>query len=96
MLAFGLLYLETATNIVIALDPETGRERWRFDPHIDRSRRYSEASARGVSLWEGSDAHRQAHAGGASSPGHSMRGCWRSMPTPAVRALTSALAASWI
>jgi quinoprotein glucose dehydrogenase len=51
VLAFGLLYLETATNVVIALDPESGRERWRFDPHIDRTRRYAEASARGVSLW---------------------------------------------
>ena len=51
VIAFGLLYLETATNVVIALDPESGRERWRFDPHIDRARRYSEASARGVSLW---------------------------------------------
>ena len=51
VLGFGLLYLETATNVVIALDPESGRERWRFDPHIDRTRRYAEASARGVSLW---------------------------------------------
>ena len=34
MLAFGLLYLETATNIVIALDPQTGVQRWRFDPHV--------------------------------------------------------------
>jgi quinoprotein glucose dehydrogenase len=51
VLAFGLLYLETATNIVIALDPESGRERWRFDPRIDRTRRYAEASARGVSVW---------------------------------------------
>jgi quinoprotein glucose dehydrogenase len=54
VLAFGLLYLETATNIVIALDPETGAPRWRFDPHIDRSRHYSEASSRGVSVWESS------------------------------------------
>jgi quinoprotein glucose dehydrogenase len=52
VLAFGLLYVETATNIVIALDPETGRPHWRFDPHIDRSRHYSEASSRGVSVWE--------------------------------------------
>ena len=51
VLAFGLLYLETATNIVIALDPESGRERWRFDAHIERTRRYAEASARGVSVW---------------------------------------------
>ena len=59
VLAFGLLYLETATNIVIALDPENGHERWRFDPHIDRSRHYAQASARGVSVWESSDTHRQ-------------------------------------
>ncbi len=55
VLAFGLLYLETATNVVIALDPESGRERWRFDPHIDRARRYAQASARGVALWNGGD-----------------------------------------
>ena len=32
------LYLSTPTNIVIALDPATGRERWRYDPNI-RARR---------------------------------------------------------
>src|SRR5262249_35823817 len=55
VLAFGRLYLETATNVVIALDPESGRERWRFDPHIDRARRYAEARARGVSAWAAND-----------------------------------------
>lgn len=52
VLAFGLLYLETATNIVIALDPETGAPKWRYDPKIDRKRRYSDVAARGVSIWE--------------------------------------------
>jgi quinoprotein glucose dehydrogenase len=56
VLAFGQLYLETATNVVIALDPQTGRPRWRFDPHIDRSRRYAQVSARGVSVWESNGA----------------------------------------
>jgi quinoprotein glucose dehydrogenase len=56
VLAFGLLYLETATNVVVALDPQSGRERWRFDAHIDRTRRYAEASSRGVSLWESTTA----------------------------------------
>jgi quinoprotein glucose dehydrogenase len=56
VLAFGLLYIETPTNILIALDPESGTQRWRFDPHIDRSRQYSEASSRGVSIWEDADA----------------------------------------
>src|ERR1044072_4193712 len=45
------LYLSTATNIVIALDPVSGQQRWRYDPRIDRTRRYSEATSRGVSSW---------------------------------------------
>jgi quinoprotein glucose dehydrogenase len=58
VLAFGLLYLETATNIVIALDPETGIQKWRYDPRIDRTRHYSDVAARGVSIWENSDPKR--------------------------------------
>jgi quinoprotein glucose dehydrogenase len=52
VLAFGMLYVETGTNIVIALDPETGSPRWRFDPQVDRGGHYAEASSRGVSVWE--------------------------------------------
>jgi quinoprotein glucose dehydrogenase len=59
VLAFGLLYIETATNIVIALDPETGVERWRHNPKIDRTRHYSDVAARGVSVWEDADPKRQ-------------------------------------
>lgn len=55
VLAFGLLYLETATNIVVALDPQSGALRWRFDPHVDRSRAYSDVAARGVTVWENPD-----------------------------------------
>jgi quinoprotein glucose dehydrogenase len=54
--AFGLLYLSTATDIVIALDPVTGRQRWRFDPHIDRRIEYSDVASRGVSVWQDPDA----------------------------------------
>jgi quinoprotein glucose dehydrogenase len=59
VLGFGLLYLETPTNIIFALDPETGVQRWRFDPHIDRSLSYGEVTSRGVSLWEDSDTKHQ-------------------------------------
>jgi quinoprotein glucose dehydrogenase len=45
------LYLTTPTNIVIALDAASGAERWRFDPQVDRGKRYSEATSRGVSAW---------------------------------------------
>ncbi|HEY3783687.1 MAG TPA: pyrroloquinoline quinone-dependent dehydrogenase [Steroidobacteraceae bacterium] len=55
VLAFGLLYLETATNIVVALDPRSGTQRWRFDPHIDRSLAYSDVAGRGVTVWEDPD-----------------------------------------
>src|SRR5205807_2215038 len=36
---------------VIALDPETGAERWTYDPNIDRSRPFAVAVSRGVSTW---------------------------------------------
>jgi quinoprotein glucose dehydrogenase len=58
VLAFGLLYLSTPTNIIIALDPITGRERWRFDPHIARERPYAEATSRGVAAWQDLDSKR--------------------------------------
>src|SRR3954470_24148209 len=32
----GTLYLSTPFGRVIELDPETGRERWTFDPKVDR------------------------------------------------------------
>jgi len=50
------LYISTPTNIVIALDPLTGRERWRHDPHIPRDIHYSEGASRGVSSWVDAEA----------------------------------------
>jgi quinoprotein glucose dehydrogenase len=44
----GTLYLTTPFNAVIALDPATGAERWKFDPKVDRSHDYSEVTSRGV------------------------------------------------
>ena len=38
-----LLYVITPFNQVIALEPGTGVEKWRFDPHV-AGRDYSEAS----------------------------------------------------
>jgi quinoprotein glucose dehydrogenase len=46
------LYLCTPFNRVIALNPETGAERWTYDPHIDLSVRYAnQLVCRGVSTW---------------------------------------------
>ena len=41
----GTLYLSTPFNRVIALDPETGAERWTYDSKIDRTVRYSESGS---------------------------------------------------
>ena len=51
ILVDDLLYLSTPTNIVIAVNPITGEERWRYDPRIARDASYSEATSRGVSFW---------------------------------------------
>ena len=52
-LAGDTLYVITPFNQVIALDPETGTERWRYDPKIASDRNYSEAAARGVAWSNG-------------------------------------------
>ena len=36
---------------MIALDPATGAEHWRYDPEIDRSAEYFVLASRGVSTW---------------------------------------------
>jgi len=45
----GLVYLCTQTNIVVALDPDTGARRWQFDPHVNPP---PSATCRGVSYYK--------------------------------------------
>jgi quinoprotein glucose dehydrogenase len=47
----GTLDLSTPVDQVIALDPATGKPRWTYDPHVDRTREYSEVTSRGVAVW---------------------------------------------
>ncbi len=48
----GRLFFTTPRNRVVALDPETGRELWTFDPQIDRSAAYANMWInRGVAYW---------------------------------------------
>ena len=52
ILVDATLYLCTPQNQVLALDPETGAERWRYDAKIDRSGKYAnQLVCRGVSFW---------------------------------------------
>ena len=47
----GMLYLSTPSNRIIALDAETGKEIWRFDPQADRTERIF-FQHRGVAYWQ--------------------------------------------
>jgi quinoprotein glucose dehydrogenase len=49
------LYICTPYNRVIALDAESGEERWSFDPRVDREGMYL-LNCRGVSAWQDSRA----------------------------------------
>jgi quinoprotein glucose dehydrogenase len=52
ILVDGTLYFTTAFNRVIALNPDTGQERWIFDPHIDLTLDYGDGLVnRGVATW---------------------------------------------
>lgn len=46
----GALYLCAQNNEVIALDAETGRERWRYDPAVDAAGASAVRTCRGVAL----------------------------------------------
>lgn len=48
----GTLYLTTPFNRVIALDPETGKQRWAYDPLVDPTNDYGDGLInRGVATW---------------------------------------------
>jgi quinoprotein glucose dehydrogenase len=52
ILVEGILYLSTPFNRVIALDPETGKQRWAYDPQIDQTLNYGDGLVnRGVATW---------------------------------------------
>src|SRR5215831_10294031 len=52
ILVDGTLYLTTAFNRVVALDPTKGTQRWTFDPKVNLGVKYSEGLMnRGVSSW---------------------------------------------
>src|SRR5262245_24207599 len=52
IVAGGRLFFTTPRNRVVALDPETGRELWTFDPKLESGRAYANMWInRGVAYW---------------------------------------------
>ena len=48
----GVLYVTTPFNRVVALDPETGQQKWAFDPKLDMTKPYNLYINRGGALWK--------------------------------------------
>ncbi len=63
----GKLFVCTPHDIAIALDPDTGRELWRFDPRIHEARNLQHLTCRGVSYHEAAPGAAADAAGGACS-----------------------------
>ncbi len=47
------IYFSTATGLAVAVDAESGTERWRYRAFLPKDVNYSESASRGVSLWHG-------------------------------------------
>ena len=59
------MYVTTPFSRLIALDPETGKELWAFDPKLDRDRAYNlfiNRRSRFLDRWE-AETHSSWHAG---------------------------------
>ncbi len=51
LVADGIMYVTTPFSRIMALDPETGRELWSFDPRIDRTESANLFINRGAAYW---------------------------------------------
>ncbi|MDQ6666176.1 MAG: pyrroloquinoline quinone-dependent dehydrogenase [Acidobacteriota bacterium] len=47
----GVLYVVSAFDRLIALEPETGKQLWAFDPKLDRTKSQMLLSSRGAAFW---------------------------------------------
>lgn len=47
----GTMFISTPLGKVVALDPVTGAEKWKFDARVDGSTRFGDFATRGVSAW---------------------------------------------
>jgi quinoprotein glucose dehydrogenase len=51
LLVDGVLYIVTPFDRLIALEPETGKELWAFDPKLDKTKPQMLFSSRGAAFW---------------------------------------------
>src|SRR5437868_12464548 len=53
----GVMYITTAFNVLIALESESGRELWRFDPKLDKEKAHNHFISRGSAWWSNGKSH---------------------------------------
>jgi len=54
----GVMYITTAFNLLIALDSDSGRELWRFDPKLDKEKAHNHFISRGSAWWSNGKSRR--------------------------------------
>jgi quinoprotein glucose dehydrogenase len=54
----GVMYLTTPFSRLVALEPETGKQLWAFDPKLDTDRTYNLFINRGAAYWSGGNQKR--------------------------------------
>ena len=92
----GTMYLITPMGRIIALDPETGTERWVYDARLDARSALRRSHQSRRLTWLDPARAPDSRAADASSPRRSTRGSSRSTPRTESRARTSATMASSI
>ena len=55
----GTLFIGTPLGRIIAVDPITGKQRWAYDPHVDKEKGYGDFANRGVSTWKSASGERR-------------------------------------
>ncbi len=55
----GTLFLTTPLGRIIALDPVHGKQKWAYDPHVDKDAGYGDYANRGASTWKSPSGQRR-------------------------------------
>ncbi len=55
----GVLFLSTPLGRIIALDPVTGKQKWAYDPQVNKDAGYGDYANRGVSTWKSPSGQRR-------------------------------------
>ena len=55
----GTLFIGTPLGRILALEPTTGKQKWAYDPHIDKEKGYGDFANRGVSTWKSDSGERR-------------------------------------